>query len=147
MQTDLGNPLDASQGGTGTAYSLCVYDGTRDFVAEAFVDRAGDLCAGKPCWKAVGKAPNDPKGPGKGYKYKDPASASDGVLQLLYQGGDTGKSKVTLTGKGSGLPSGIPAALQSSSQVTLQLHSSDGMCLSVELSDIKKQDASFFKAK
>jgi hypothetical protein len=152
MQTDLGNPLDAGQGGTGTAYSLCVYDGAGDLVfgrrgpADVVVDRAGDVCAGKPCWKAVGNAPNDPRGPGTGYKYKDPASASDGVFQLVYKGGDTGKSQVTLTGNGSGLPSGIPAALQSSSQVTVQLRSSDGICLSVDLSDIKKHERSLFKA-
>jgi hypothetical protein len=146
-QTDMGNPLDAGQGGTGTAYSLCVYDGTSQLAGSVLIDRAGDVCAGKPCWKPIGKAPNDPKGPGKGYKYKDSDLSSDGVLKLLYKGGDAGKSKAIVIGKGINLPPDIPAALQASSQVTVQLRSSDGLCLSVDLSHIKKQESAFFKAK
>jgi hypothetical protein len=146
-QTDLGNPLDAGQGGTGTTYSLCVYDVFDALAGGVTVDRAGDTCDGKPCWKPVGKAPNDPTGPGKGYKYKDKSLAADGVLKILYKGGDTGKSKALLVGKGPSLPSGIASALQTSSQVALQLRSSDGLCLSIELAEIKKQEADFFKAK
>lgn len=146
-QTDMGNPLGAGQGGTGTIYSLCVYDVASALVGEIAVDRAGDTCDGKPCWKPVGKAPNDPQGPGRGYKYKDGALASDGVLKILYKGGDAGKSKAIVIGKGPGLPAGLPASLQLSAQVTVQLRSSDGLCLSVQLSDIKKQEAMFFKAK
>jgi hypothetical protein len=146
-QTDMGNPLDAGQGGTGTEYSLCIYNGAGNFAGGLLVDRAADTCAGVPCWKSVGKAPNDPQGPGKGYKYKDGALASDGVLKILYKGGDAGKSKAILIGKGPGLPAGIPAALQVSAQATVQLRSSDGICLSVVVSDIKKQESDFFKAK
>jgi len=146
-QTSLGNPLDVGQGGTGTSYALCIYDIFGDLAGELIVDRAGDLCAGAPCWKPVGKAPNDPQGPGKGYKYKDDAVASDGVLKIIYKGGDAGKSKALMIAKGPSIPAGIPAALQTSSQVTVQLHSSDGVCISVDLSQIKKQEALFFKAK
>jgi hypothetical protein len=147
VQTDMGNPLDAGQGGTGTEYSLCVYNSAGTFAGGVLVDRAGDTCDGDPCWKAVGKAPNDPQGPGKGYKYKDGLLASDGVLKVLYKGGEAGKSKALMIGKGPNVPGGIPAALQISPQVTIQLRSSDGICLSVELDDIKKQEAGFFKAK
>jgi hypothetical protein len=146
-QTDLGNPLDAAQGGTGTAYALCVYAGTASLAGSVVVDRAGDVCEGKPCWKTIGKAPNDPSGPGKGYKYKDGALAADGVLKLLYKGGAAGSSRALLIGKGPSLPTGLPAALQTASLVTVQLRSSDAQCLSVSLDDISKQDASFFKAK
>ncbi len=145
-QTDLGNPLDAGQGGTGTVYSLCVYDDADALAGEALVDRAGDTCAGTPCWKSLGKAPNDPQGPGKGYKYKDGALAADGILKLLYKGGDAGKSKVTVIGKGSGLPTGVAAALQSTAQVKVQVRSSDGLCLSIDLTDIAAQEPLFFKA-
>lgn len=146
-QTDMGNPLDAGQGGTGTIYSLCVYNAASDLAGGVVVDRAGDTCDGKPCWKSVGQAPNDPQGPGKGYKYKDGSLASDGVLKILYKGGDAGKSKAIVIGKGPGLPAGIAGALQVSAQATVQLRSSDGACLSVALSEIKKQEPAFFKAK
>jgi hypothetical protein len=146
-QTDMGNPLDVGQGGTGTAYSLCVYDDANDLAGGVLVDRAGDICDGRPCWKPVGKAPNHPQGPGKGYKYKDGSLASDGILKVLYKGGDAGKSKAIVIGKGAGLPTGLPAALQFSSQATVQLRSSDGLCLSVGLSEIKQQEPTFFKAK
>lgn len=145
-QTDLGNPLDAGQGGTGTVYSLCVYDDANALAGEALVDRAGDTCVGTPCWKSLGKAPNDPQGPGKGYKYKDGAVAADGILKLLYKGGAAGKSKVILVGKGSGLPTGLAAALQSTAQLKVQVRSSDGLCLSIDLTDIAAQEPLFFKA-
>jgi hypothetical protein len=146
-QTDLGNPLDATQGGTGTAYALCVYDDTSTLAAELQVARAGDLCLGKPCWRPIGHAPNDPRGPGKGYRYRDRTLAADGVLSLVYRGGDAGRSQVVVTGKGSSLPSGIPAALATTSQVTVQFRSSDGLCLSIDLDEIQAQDSNSFKAK
>ncbi|MEO6029814.1 MAG: choice-of-anchor V domain-containing protein [Candidatus Binatia bacterium] len=146
-QTDLGNPLDAMQGGTGTSYALCVYDDGSALAADLQIARAGDLCLGKPCWRPIGHAPNDPRGPGKGYRYRDRALASDGVLSIAYRGGDAGRSQVVVTGKGSSLPSGIPAALATTSQVTVQLRSSDGLCLSIDLDEIQAQDSSTFKAK
>lgn len=141
-QTDMGDPLDPG----GTSYSLCIYDASGNLAGQASVDRAGDTCAGKPCWKPVGKAPTDPNGPGKGYKYKDANLASDGIKKLLYKGGDVGKSKAIVKGKGANLPAGIPAALQNSPTATVQLRASDGQCLSVTLNSIK-QEPDFFKAK
>jgi hypothetical protein len=146
-QTDLGNPLDAGQGGTGTAYALCIYTGGGALAGSVIVDRADASCDGDACWSPIGHAPNDPAGPGSGYKYKDGALSADGVLKLLYKGGDAGKSKLIMVGRGSGLPDGIPAALQSATQVTVQFRSSDAECLSVDLLDIVTQDASSFKAK
>jgi hypothetical protein len=146
-QADMGNPLDVAQGGTGTAYSLCVYDDASNLAGDVFVDRAGDTCDGRPCWKSIGRAPNDPQGPGKGYRYKDAGLATDGILKILYKGGDAGKSKAIVIGKGPGLPTGLAAALQLSSQATVQLRSSDGLCLTVDLSEITQQDSSSFRAK
>jgi len=146
-QTAMGNPLDVGQGGTGTAYSLCVYDDASQLAGGMRVDRAGDSCDGKPCWQSVGKAPNDPQGPGKGYKYKDGALASDGIRKVTYQGGDAGTSKAIVLGKGPGLPVGVAAALQFSSQVTVQLRSSDGLCLAVALTDVRQHDPASFRAK
>jgi len=146
-QTDLGNPLDAAQGGTGTAYALCVYDDASALAVDVQVARAGDLCGGKPCWRPIGHAPNDPRGPGKGYRYRDMALASDGILSIVYRGGDAGRSQVVLVGKSPALPAGIPAALQAASQVTVQLRSSDGLCLSIDLDEIQAQDSTLFKAR
>lgn len=142
-QTDLGDPLS----GGGTAYSLCIYDDAGNLAggidSSIVVDRAGEECNGHRCWKPIGKDPPD----GKGYKYKDAALAADGVLKLLYKGGAAGKSKVIVTGKGPLLPHGIPAALQSTTFATVQLRSSDGICLSGAVDNIKKQQPTFFKAK
>ena len=146
-QTDLGNPLDASQGGTGTAYAVCVYDDASALAVELAVARAGDLCAGKPCWRPIGHAPNDPRGPGKGYRYRDRELSADGVLSLVYRGGDAGRSQVVVNGKGASLPPGIPAALAAASSVTVQLRSSDGLCLSLDLDEIQTQDSTTFKAR
>lgn len=134
-QTDVGNPLDATRGGSGTSFTLCVYGQSQNLVGELTVDRAGDVCAaGGPCWKSIGKAPNDPNGPGKGYNYTDKGLAADGVLKLMYRGGNEGKSKVLLKAKGANLPSSIAQQIQGSSQATAQLSSSDGVCLSLTLS-------------
>lgn len=141
-QTDMGNPL---AGGSGTAWTMCIYDQSDALVGQLVVDRAGDSCSGRPCWKSVGKEPPDPAG--KGYKYKDAALSSDGVQKIIYKGGTAGHSKAILKGKGSNIPSGIAAALQSSTQATIQLRSSDGECLSAVLTDRKKNDVDFYKIK
>jgi hypothetical protein len=147
-QTDLGNPLSGADGGTGTMVSLCIYAGDGNLAGELIADGPTSICAeGAPCWKSIGNAPNDPNGPGKGYAYKDTNADTDGVQKLLYKGGDAGKPKAIVKAKGSSLPLGIPAALQTSTQATIQLRSSDAECLSATVSDIKKQEAGFFKAK
>jgi hypothetical protein len=140
-QTDLGNPL----GMGGTAYTLCVYDDGGAKVGELTVDRAGDTCgSGDPCWAAVGGAPPS----GKGYKYKDDDLAALGAFKILYKGGAADKSKALFKGKGAALPDGIAAALQTSTSVTVQLRGDDAPeCLSITVSDIKKQESNFFKAK
>jgi hypothetical protein len=54
---------------------------------------------------------------------------------------------VILSAKGPSVPVGLPAALQATAALTLQLRSSDGICLSIDLTDIGKQEAAFFKAR
>jgi hypothetical protein len=146
-QADMGNPLAAGQGGTGTAYSLCLYDDADTLVGGLLVDRAGDTCADAACWRPIGPAPNDPAGPGRGYRYKDTALSADGVRKIIYKAGDAGASKAVVVGKGPLLPLGLPAALQATTQATVQLRSSDGLCLTVDLDELVVQDATVFKAK
>ena len=139
-QTDLGNPLVMG----GTAYDICIYDDAGALVGSLAVDRAGDTCGAAPCWKATG---GDPPA-GKGYKYKDDALAAAGVFKFLYKSGAVGKSKALIKGKGDSLPDGVSALLQNSTNATVQIHGSDApQCLSVTVSDIKKHDPDFFKAK
>lgn len=143
-QSDFGNPLAPN----GTAYALCVYNDVGGLVGSIVVDRAFDLCSGgsSACWRPIGKVPPDPAG--KGYKYKDADFAAAGVAKLLLKGGAAGSSKVILKGKGANLPDGIPAELQTTTNVTVQLHGSDApQCLSITLNDIRKQVGDIFKAK
>jgi len=142
---DLGNPLD----GGGTTYTMCVYaDGT--LAGSYLVDRAGDDCAGKPCWKSVGGTPPD----NKGYKYKDKDAAAYGVQQLQLKGGDAGKSGFLIKGKNNAaknqtsLPTNVVAEMTGSLQATIQLFGSDmPNCYSATLNDIQKDDGVQFKAR
>lgn len=139
-QAVLGNPVTGS-----TAYHLCVWDDVPRLVATYTVDRATDVCSGgsTDCWRYVGKASPD----GKGYAYKDKDAASDGVTLLNWIGAASGKSQVLVKGKGSNLPS-LAGALQTTTGVTLQIHSSTtGFCAETTLSEVKKQTATVFQAK
>jgi hypothetical protein len=139
-QTDLGNPLLAS----GTDYKLCIYNSANALIDELDIARSGDTCGTDPCWKAIGGAPPG----GVGYKYKDDALTADGVFKIIYKSGAVGKSKLLVKGRGAPLPNGIAAALQSSPSATVQFRGSDApVCLSVTLTDIKKNEPTFFKAK
>lgn len=139
VQADFGNPLLAG----GTAYSMCIYDDADVLVAEMRVPRAGDLCSGKECWKSAGGDPPD----GKGYKYKDKLATTSGVLKMQLQGGDVGKSKLKLVGRGFELPDGVTAALVASTSATVQLRGSDAtQCLAATVAEIAKQEDDRFKA-
>lgn len=138
-QTDMGNPLFTG----GTAFSLCIYDQNGDSAGAFVVDRAGDICTAA-CWKSLGQLPPA----GRGYKYKDNALTAAGVSRIIYQGGGVGRSKALVKGKGANIPTGIPAALQASSSVTVQLRASDGICLSHAMAGPpKKATSNFFKIK
>jgi hypothetical protein len=108
VQTDFGDPV-----GGGTGYHLCLYDGT-GLVSQLNVAPAG-LCAGDPCWKALGS---------NGYKFKDSTLAGDGLMVMILKGGAAGKSKAIVKAKDGNLP--IPGlALDASGAVTIQLVRND----------------------
>lgn len=147
-QTDWGNPLAA---GEGTAYELCIFDASENIAGSFLVNRAGDTCAGRDCWRKLGRLPPD----GKGYKYKDKDLDADGTLLVKLKGGTTGKSKAIWKAKNKNgtMPTGIAAALQNGvpegSAATVQLHAvpSGSVCLSMELVDVRRNDGAVFKAK
>ena len=145
-QADFGNPLVAG----GTPYTACVYDDAGARVLELEVDRAGELCEGKSCWKSTGGSPPS----GNGFLYKDKGLASDGVQLLSLKAGAAGKSKFSLKaankfGKGlDNLPSGIGWALFGSTSVTVQLHAGAAdPCLSLSLDEVVRDFGTIFLAK
>lgn len=144
-QTDLGNPT--APGGTQTA--LCVYRDTGALAAELLVQRGGQLCAGKPCWKSIGGPPPS----GKGYVYKDKDASSRGVSKIVAKTGDVGKTKVILKAGNNAkklqasLPTDIITSLGNTTSVDVQYIDSDGGCLGTTLTEITKIGDIFFRAK
>jgi hypothetical protein len=108
LQADFGDPVNGS-----TAFRLCIYD-SAGLVSQLNVT-AGGTCGSNPCWKALGT---------KGFKFKDAALASDGLLTIIMKGGAAGKSKAIVKAKDGNLP--IPGlALDASTAVTVQLLRND----------------------
>ncbi len=145
-QADFGSPLDAG----GTAYLFCLYDDTSELVAALAVDRAGDACGTRPCWRSRGGAPPD----GKGYVYKDRERSSDGVDSIKVNAGGDGKTKLILKAQNldtkgqSELPTGLAGALMTSYDgVTMQLLTSNAGCFSIELDEVVRRTPTLFKAK
>jgi hypothetical protein len=117
---DFGDPESA------TSYTWCLYedpDGNGSQPSSlllALEVPPGGVCAGKPCWKALGD---------KGFKYKDKELMSDGASQLLLKAGDEGKAKVLLKGKGDNLPFPVPfLAFSPNAVITAQLVNDELTC-------------------
>jgi hypothetical protein len=136
VQSDFGDPVEGD-----STVAACVYNDAGNLVLEQFIDRAGDTCGKKPCWKRKGF---------KGYLYKDKTGEFAGVFKTLLLGGKGGKGKAALDAKNNAskgidaLPLGVAAALSGSVAPTLQLSISDGLCLSASLVEIKKDEPGRF---
>ncbi len=133
-----GNPV------TGSAIALmCIYDDADTLVQQLSVDRAGDTCAGKPCWKVRGT---------KGYKYADKDNTSDGISKLGYSSGDVGKGKADGKGKNNlakgqtTLPTGVAAALTGNSAPTIEFLTSNGLCIGATMTEVVKDTGDQYKA-
>ena len=137
---DFGDPVTGT-----TVYDVCIYDGADALVTTLLVDRAGDVCGpkAKDCWKAAKKGP----------KYKDQDAASAGMKKITGKSGDAGKGQVKASAgnkdnKGqTAMPTGLTAAMSGQTQATVQVHASDGQCFGATLTNVKKSDATRFKAK
>jgi hypothetical protein len=115
---DFGDPVDGS-----TRYDLCLYDVKGSVLAGWVVDRGGDLCRGKPCWKALGIR----------YRFKDPLFEPDGVGRIeLKQAKARSTGKVTLKGantnRAQNLPTGVSSLLAGQPGALVQLLASDAQC-------------------
>ncbi len=133
----------------GTVVALYVYDDAGAQVAALEVDRAGESCGTKPCWKPLGAVLPT----GSGFGYKDAAGSASGVRSLKLAGGAAGKSSLSVSAanqakKGqTALPTGIAAALSATTSVRLELHTSDAACFSTTLFDVIRQEPGFFQAR
>jgi hypothetical protein len=138
VQGDFGDPV----GGT-TAVALCIYDDSNALLQELLVDRAGEQCTGKDCWKAKGT---------KGYGYKDKDNASDGISKIGYKSGDAGKGKADAKGKNNSaksqtsLPTGVVTKLAGNTAPTIQMRTSDGFCATATMNTVKKDDGTRYSA-
>ncbi|MCW5892031.1 MAG: hypothetical protein KIT14_16020 [bacterium] len=132
--SQFGNPVSGS-----TKYNVCVYDAANQLRGQYTVARAGGTCSnGKPCWATVSN---------KGYKYNDKASAADGILKMSLSGGAALKGKVIVGGKNTGaMPTGVALAMQSQTSATAQVVASDGICVGMTLTKVKKADGFLFSA-
>lgn len=134
----LGDPVAGT-----TAYRLCIYDDALNAVASLVVDRAGAICGSKACWTQHG---------GEGYRYRDRAARADGVTKLALTGGDSGRGKIRLKARNkaarrqTALPTGLTAALASSSAATVQLVADDAGCFTATLSKVKRATDTTFRA-
>jgi hypothetical protein len=139
-QASFGDPVSGS-----TSYATCLYGEKNAFVAALEVPPGG-ACGpkAKPCWKAAST---------KGYAYKDPAAAADGVRKLKAKAGDAGKGKLQLQAgnksrKGQDdLPTGITEALEGIPSALVQIRTSDAECFQANLTSVKKAESDQFKAK
>jgi len=110
---------------------------------DASVDRARQPCGGKPCWQA--KA-------GKTYDYRDRDGSADGLSKIRYIPGAAGKGRADARGRNNaakgrtGLPSGIVAQLTGNTTPTMQMITSNGLCLGATMNRVKKSTADTYKA-
>jgi len=137
--SDFGDPVADT-----TRYDVCLYGDSGQLVSELSVDRAGQTCGKKPCWK-------DKRG--KGFSYKDKESSADGVKTAKVASGPTGKGKLQVKAGNkarrgqAALPTGTAKALDGATSATLQVLAGGATCFEAFLSTVKKADGFQFKAK
>jgi hypothetical protein len=123
---------------------LCIFNDAGTLIGEDIVDRAGQMCGTKPCWKPTGK---------QGLMYKDKTGNADGIVQITYVGGDATKGKAGAKGKNDAahgmthLPTGLAAALAGNTVPTIELVTSDGLCVGATMNTVSKDTGNQYKAK
>ena len=144
-QADLGNTLVTN----GTGYSTCIFDDGGTLIAKLRVERWDGLCADKECWAAVAGLPPN----GLGYRYKDKKTSAHGLSSVVLKGAGSGKSKFVIKAKNNAakqyprLPTGLAAALQGTTSVTLEVHVDDpAQCYAAVLPNITQSTSEIFKA-
>lgn len=124
---DFGAPLTASN------YLLCVYGAGAPPMGA--VAPAGQLCAGKPCWRQTAT---------KGFAHSDKERTPVGLKKIVLKAGEAGKAKITLKGEGPALG---PVSLPLTTPAVVQLTRLDGgPCWEATYGTSTKKDETQFKA-
>jgi hypothetical protein len=128
---DFGNPLAT------TSYELCVYDeqgGVPMLVLSPGATPDG-TCAGRPCWRSTNS----------GFSYVNRDRTTNGLSKITLRAGSTGKTRISLQGKGSALGLGSLQFVQDPA-VIVQMLDSDGGCWEADFSaPAHENDAERFK--
>ena len=136
--SDFGDPVAGS-----TIVSLCLYGDEGNLVQRFEVARAGESCAGKPCWKAKGN---------RGYRYRDRGLASDGIETLGFVAGLPGRGQASAKGRNhllkghTALPAGVVARIHGATNATIQFSTDAGFCATATMTEVQKDDGSQYKA-
>lgn len=126
-KAELGDPP------AGDDFALCLYH-EGELVRGFAVPGAGN-CAGKPCWKEVGK----------GFVYKDKGLTPDGILVAKLLEGSSDDAKMIVKGKGAALA--LPSLVGLDDVIDVQLQKDGGPCWGARYSPpFKKSDAAALKA-
>jgi hypothetical protein len=137
-RASFGDPVGGS-----TVAALCIFNDAGTPVGELIVDRAGQTCGTKPCWKPTGK---------QGLAYKDKMASAAGIVKIGFAGAPAGKGKASAQGKnnaGKGLtslPTGLSAALTGNTSPTIELVTSDGLCVGATMNRVVKDEGQQYKA-
>jgi len=128
------DPADLGDPRVDTRFALCFYAST----PASLEVPAGSLCSGDPCWRGLGRPPGS-----KGFRYWDPAAATDGVSRVLLHPGDVRQGRADLDGRGDqltlpALPVGFP--------LRVQLQGGNGSCFEATFSaaGVTRNDARLF---
>ncbi len=130
---DFGNPFVT------TSQSLCIWAGPEESTMEKAYEVTippGGQCDGKACWKSMNA----------GYRFKDNDATNRGIRKLSIKGGDEGKARLMVQGRGPGLAVGQLPLMPSGGKARVQIRNEEA-CWEANFSlSIKKNDASKFVA-
>ena len=133
-----GNPTNGQ-----TDYAVCLYDGSGARIATIAIPRTQQTCGTKPCWKLKGK---------QGFGFQDKPGTSDGINKLSFMGGAALKGQASAQGKNdpkkgfTNLPAGIVAALTGQTAPTIEIRTSDGLCIGAKMTKVTKDKGGQYKA-
>jgi hypothetical protein len=137
-RSSFGDPVGGS-----TIAAICIFNDAGTRVGDLIVDRAGQTCGTKPCWKQTGK---------QGLAYKDKMASAAGVAKIGFVGGVAGKGKASAQGKNdaakglSSLPTDLSAALTGNTSPTIELVTSNGLCVGAAMNRVVKDANQQYKA-
>jgi hypothetical protein len=117
-------------------YALCFYAG-----APAALLQTANVPGDGTKWSALSD---------KGYKYTDSTGTASGITKIILKGGDAGKSKAIVKGKGTNLPdfdSDLPIASGDLPLLVQLRNKQTGICWGGSFATAKKNEATQFNAK